>query len=169
MPASFRRTEQRALPAAWSHQLQDLPRRVVVVQHLSLRRLPDQFLEGRCQVRCDGTHDVPLGRGRQRNLQVPLQAIQAVEGESAAVFQQPDHAAGCGIVFLLASLERRRRCEHFTAEMATQFLQFVDRRSQRRLPDDPHEHAGHLLVNRSLTARGTRVARSERRVPDRNS
>ena len=138
------------------------------MQHVSLRRLPDQLFKGRSDVRRDDTHDVPLGRGRQRNLQVPLQAIEAVERESATVFQQPDHAAGRGIVLLLASLYRRWRREHLTAQMATQFLQLVDRRTQRRLPDDSHEHAGDLLVNRSLTTRGTRVARRERRVPDLN-
>ena len=38
-------TGQRLLPGAFPHQLQDLDRRVVVVQHLPLSRLPDQLIE----------------------------------------------------------------------------------------------------------------------------
>src|SRR5437763_7283583 len=43
----------------------------LIVQHLALGRLPDQLLEGGSQVRRHRLHDVPLGRGRQRNPQVP--------------------------------------------------------------------------------------------------
>jgi len=70
---------QGLLPAALSHQLQDLDGGVIVVQHVALRRLPDQLVEGRRQVRGDCLHHIPLGRGRQRNLQMPLQAFEAVE------------------------------------------------------------------------------------------
>ena len=99
----FRGTGQGLLPAAFPHQLQDLDRGVIVVQHLPLRRLPDQLVERRSEARRDRLHDVPLGRGRQRDPQVPLQAFEAVERQSAAVLQQPDHAAGRGVVL------RRRR------------------------------------------------------------
>ena len=70
------------------------------MQDVALRRLPDQLVEGRCEVRRHRLHDVPLGRGRQRDAQVPLQAIEAVERQSAAVFQEPDHAPGRGVVLL---------------------------------------------------------------------
>ena len=59
---------QGLLPAAFAHQFQDLDRRVVVVQHLPLRRLPDQLVKRRSEVRRHRLHDVPLRRGRQRNL-----------------------------------------------------------------------------------------------------
>ena len=39
-----------------------------------LGRLPDQFLEGRLELLGLALDDVPLGRGRQGNAQVPLQA-----------------------------------------------------------------------------------------------
>ena len=49
-------------------------------------------------------HDVPLRRGRQGNVQIPLQAFQAVERQSAAVLQQRDHARGRRVVLLVARL-----------------------------------------------------------------
>jgi hypothetical protein len=63
---------QGLLPATFPHQLQDLDRGVIVVQHVPLRRLPDQLRKRRSEVRRDGLHDVPLGRGRQRDALVPL-------------------------------------------------------------------------------------------------
>ncbi|HEY7309258.1 MAG TPA: hypothetical protein VH643_07885 [Gemmataceae bacterium] len=68
-----------SLLAAAPPQLQDLDRGVIVVQHLALGRLPEQLLEGGSQARRHRLHDVPLGRGRQRNPQMPLQAFQAIE------------------------------------------------------------------------------------------
>ena len=56
--------------AALAHQLQDLDRRVVVVQHVALCRLPDQFLEGRFErSACASTmsHWVEAGRGTPRS------------------------------------------------------------------------------------------------------
>jgi hypothetical protein len=155
---------QGRLPGSFSHQLEDLDRGVIVVQHVPLRRLPDQLRERRSEVQRDGLHDVPLGRGRQRDSQVPLQAFEAVERQSAAVLQQPDHAAGRGIVLRLAGLLGRIRGEDPAAQMAAQLLQPVDLRRQRRLPGDPHEHARGLLVDGPLAAGGTRVAGGERWV-----
>jgi hypothetical protein len=65
--ASFSLGTGRGLLAAVSHQLQDLDRGVIVMQHLPLGRLPDQLLKGWGQVRSDRSHDVPLGRSRQGN------------------------------------------------------------------------------------------------------
>ena len=157
------------MPGAFAHQLQDLDRGVVVVQHLALRRLPDQLVERRSEVRRDRLHDVPLGRGRQRNAQVPLQAIEAVERQPAAVLQQPDHAAGRGVVLPSAGLGGRGRGEDLAAQVAAQLLQLVDRRRQRRLPGDPHQHARGLLVDGALTAGGTGVARGAATGAERRS
>src|SRR5262249_11064567 len=118
----FLDTIQERWPATLAHQLQDLDRGVVVVQHFALGRLPDQLVEGRRQLGRDRLHAVPLRRGRQRNLQIPLQALQAIERYPAAVFQEGDHAAGRGRVLALARLGRRRRREHLAAEVATQLL-----------------------------------------------
>ena len=149
---------QGLVPAALAHQLQDLDRGVIVVQHVALRRLPDQLVEGRRQVRRHRLHDVPLGRGRQRNLQMPLQAFEAVERQAAAVFQEPDHAAGRGVVLARARLGRRGRGEDLAAQVATQLLQLVDRGRQRRLPGDPHQHARGLVVDGALPAGRTGIA-----------
>ncbi len=151
-------------PPRLSHQLQDLDRGVIVVQHVALGRLPDQLVEGRSEVGRDCRHDVPLGRGRQRNPQIPLQAFEAVERQSAAVFQKPDHGAGRGIVLLAARFFRRGGGEYFAAQVATQFLQPVNLRRHRRLPADPHHHARSLVVDGALTAGGTGVAGRERRM-----
>ncbi len=145
-------------PAALSHQFQDFDRGVIVVQHVALGRLPDQLRKGRSNVGGDRTHDVPLGRGRQRNLQMPLQAFEAVERQSAAVLQEPDHAAGRGIVLSVARVLRRWGGEHLAAQMATQFLQLVDRRRQRGVPRDPHHHARRFVVNGAFAAGRTGVA-----------
>ena len=48
--------------------------------------------------------------------------------------------------------------------MATQFLQLVNGRRQRRLPGDPHQHARILLVENAIGALGTGVAGALRRV-----
>ena len=126
-----RGTGQGLLPGSFSHQLQDLDRGVIVVQHLALRRLPDQLIERRSEARRHRLHDVPLGRGRQRDAQVPLQAIEAVERQSAAVLQEPDHAAGRGVVLPVAGPLGRRCGEDLAAQVAAQLLQLVDLRRQR--------------------------------------
>ncbi len=135
------------------------------MQHLALGRLPDQLLEGRGQVFRDRTDDVPLGRGWQRNLQVPLQAFEAIEGKPAAIFEEADHAAGRGIILLTPCFSRCGSREHLAAQVATQLVQLIDVRRQRRLPDDPHHHAGPLVVDRAIAAGGTGIAGLERRMP----
>ncbi len=86
-------------PASFPHQFEDLDGRVIVVQDVPLRRLPDQFVMGRGKEGRHRLHDVPLGRGRQRDAQVPLQAIESVKRQAAPVLQEADHAAGRGVVF----------------------------------------------------------------------
>ena len=49
------------------------------MQNLAPCGLPDQFVEGRSHSRSEGTNDVPLSRGRQRNLKIPLQALQSID------------------------------------------------------------------------------------------
>ena len=56
--------------AAITHQFQDFDSRVVVMQHVALGRLPDHLCKDRLGTLGLGLHDVPLGRGGQRNPQV---------------------------------------------------------------------------------------------------
>ena len=65
--------------------------------------------------------------------------------------------------FRLARLGGRWGGKHLAAQVAAQLLQLVNRRRQRRLPGDPHQHARGLVVDGALTAGGTRVAGLERR------
>ena len=106
------------LPGAFSHQLQDLNRRVVVVQNLPLSRLPDQLIKHRREALRHRLHHLPLGRGRQRDTQVPLQAFEAIERKSATVLQQANHAAGRGAVLPRAGFCGRVGREDLAAQMA---------------------------------------------------
>jgi len=84
---------------ARSGQRQNLHGRVVVVEHLPLRRLTDQlFVSGPDQLRGFGD-DLPLRRGRQRNPQVPLQPRQPVEGMPLPYFSNPIIAAALSSYF----------------------------------------------------------------------
>jgi hypothetical protein len=55
-------------PAALAHQLQDLDRVVIVVQHAPLRRLTGQLVKGRREGRRDRSHNRPLPRACSSSL-----------------------------------------------------------------------------------------------------
>lgn len=97
------------------HELQDFDRGVIVVQYLALSRLSDQFLQGGSELFREGLHDVPLGRGRQRNPQIPLQALEAVERKATSIFQKRDDAPGRGIVLGAIPFYGGRSGEHLAA------------------------------------------------------
>jgi len=97
-----------------------------VVQHLSLRRLPDQLLEGQVpgSLRTARTisHWVEAGRGTSR---FPCRPSRRLNGRPAAVFQQ-DRSC-CRLVasyFFSPASTGVGAVNTSTAQMATQFLQF---------------------------------------------
>src|SRR4030095_10118520 len=67
------------------HVLEDLHRRVVVVDHVALRSLADELLEGGDHELRGALDDVPLGRVGKRNPQVPLETLEGKEGPAPAV------------------------------------------------------------------------------------
>ena len=160
-----RGTGQGLLPASFPHQLQDLDRGVIVVQHLALRRLPDQLRQTpergspRRPARCPTGSRPAAGLSRS-----PCRPSRRLNGSPLPYFNSPIMLPAVASYFVLARLFGRGRGEDLAAQMAAQLLQLVDRRRQRRLPGDPHQHARGLLVDGALTAGGTRVARGERRV-----
>ena len=98
-----------------------------------------------------------------------MQALHAVEGHPAAIFQQGHHAARGRVVFLRADSRRRLGREDLAAQIAPQLLKFVNRGLDRRLAHQTHQHAGPArLVNRALLALRTRIARLQRFVTHHN-
>lgn len=129
------------------------------VNHDRRTRLPNQLFVGRLQFRERGGVDLPLRRGRQRNLQIPLQAFATVEGQAAPVFQQADHAGDRRVALLGAHARGRFGRKQLATEATTQLLQLVNRRLDRRLANEADQHAGlGDFVNCSPPAVGTRIA-----------
>jgi len=56
------------------------------------------------------------GVNYQRNAQAPLQPLQAIEGHAAPVFEQPDHAGDCRVVFPLARFVPEGHQRNFDSE-----------------------------------------------------
>ena len=110
------------------------------MQHFPLRGLADQLLQRRFDHRRGTCHHFPLRRGRQRDLQAPLQILQPVERQPAAIFQQCQHTGRRRVILLAAHSGRRLRREDFSAQVAAQILQVVDRGRERRLSHHPHQH-----------------------------
>jgi len=132
------------------------------VQDLTLGGLPDQLVVDRLDRTGGSLDNIPLGRGRQGNAQVPLQPLQPVEGQPRPVFQQGDHARRRRIVLLVPDSLGRGRGEHLAAEVATQLLQFVDLGLERCLAGDPDQHAGlGLFVDRTFLALRAGIARTK--------
>ena len=88
------------------------------------------------------SHCVAAGSGMPRFSSRPSQPIP---GNSAAVAQQGDHAGRRLVVLLLARAFRRCGREHVPAQIAAQLFQLIHGRGERRLPFDPHQHAGIAL------------------------
>ena len=157
---------QGRLPGSLAHQLQDLDPRVVVMNHVALGRLPNQFFPDRLGTLGLGLHDVPLGRGGQRNSQVLLEFLLSVEWHAIAIFQEGNHAAHGRVVLLL--------CIHAcwqlggkepAAKMATQLLEIIHQGCHGRLAHQPHQHAWTAgVVERAVLALRARIARPERLV-----
>jgi hypothetical protein len=61
------------------------------VQHLALRRLPDELLQSGLAYLSGLFDDLPLCRHRHRNAQVLLQLFQPVERNAAAVLELRNH------------------------------------------------------------------------------
>ncbi len=122
-------------------QGQDLHRRVVIVKHLALGRLPDHLLEDRFDHVGTVLDNLPLRRGWQGDAQTPLQPFQAIERKSAPILQQRDHARRFGVILVRSHTRRRLGREDLTAQVASQLLQFIHRGPQRSLTLDPHQVA----------------------------
>jgi hypothetical protein len=151
---------------ARSVQIEHGHARVVVVHEFALCGLPSQFGQRRLQPRGGVGHDLPLGRGRQRNLQVRLEPLEAVERHAAAILQEGDHRAGGRIVLLRAHARGRIGREELAAEVTAQFLQGVDRCGDRRLTHEPDEHARVPLAIHGARARRTPIPVVQLRVGD---
>ena len=107
------------------------------------------------------SHWVEAGSGTPRS---PCRPSRRLNGSPLPYFNSPIMLPAVASYFAVARLCGRGRGEDLAAQVAAQLLQLVDRRRQRRLPGDPHQHARGLLVDGALTAGGTRVAGGERRV-----
>ncbi len=148
-----------------AHHLQNLDGRIIVVDDIAVGRLTNQLRERRLDPFGLRLDDVPLRRGRQGNAHARLHPFRAVERHSHAVFQQGDHAACRRIILLRADSLRRLRRENLAAQVATQLLKFVNLGLNRRLADQPHQHArtSHFVNGAFVTLR-TRIAGLQRRV-----
>jgi len=127
--------------------------------------LPNQLDVDRLEMFGLGMDDVPLGRGRQGNAQVPLQALEAIERHPATVLQQGNDTPRRRVVLRRAHALRRLGRKHLAAKVAPQLLESVHLRRDGRLAGDPHQHPGlSHLVDRTLPAIRAGIARSQRRV-----
>jgi hypothetical protein len=147
------------------HQLQDLRRRVVVVQKLPLRRLVDQLLmRGHKQPGGPLDH-FPLGRRRQWDAQVSLQLLDAVEGHPRPVLEQPHHARRRLVVLLVAHTLGGIGHKHLAAQVAAQLLTLVQVGAKRRHPCNPYQHRRRRQhIHLALLAFGASIPTAQRRV-----
>ena len=92
-----------------------------------------------------------------------------VEWHSGSIFQQSDHAARRRVILLRADSLWRLGRENHAAQIASQFLKFVNLRLNRQLAHQSHQHTGPArLVNRAFLALRTRIARLQRFVTHHN-
>ena len=99
---------------------------------------------------CTMSHWVEAGSGTPRS---PCRPSRRLNGSPLPYFNSPIMLPAVASYFLVAGLFGRGRGEDLAAQMAAQLLQLVDRRRQRRLPGDPHQHARGLLVDGPLDRR----------------
>ncbi len=103
---------------------------------------------------------VRIERGISR---CPCRPSRRLNGSPLPYFKSPIMLPAVASYFRLLSSSAPGG-KHLAAQVATQFLQLVNLRRQRRLPGNPHQQARCLFVDRAVTAGGTRVAGAERRV-----
>ncbi len=136
------------------------------MEHLALRRVADQLVHHGLYPRGGLLDDVPLGGGRERNLQARLEPVQAMEGQAAAVLQQRDHARRRRVVLRRADAVGHRGREDLPTQIAPQLLQLVHRGRDRRLPDEPHQHPRGARIELALGTAGAAIPGLEGRVGD---
>ncbi len=103
--------------------------------------------------------DLPLRRGRQRDPQVTLELLDAIERQSRPVLEKADHARRRLVVFLFAHPRGRLGREHLPAQIAAQTVELVDRSPQRGHPLDAQQHRRlQQRIDFALDARGTPAA-----------
>ncbi len=115
------------------------------MQHVTLRRLADQFVIDWADLDRHRANDLPLDGGGQRNPQAVFQPFQPVHRESTTVTQYGDHAADGHIVLLVTYAAGSFRREHFAAEIAPQLFQFINGGFDRRSSNQAHQHARFAL------------------------
>ncbi len=101
------------------------------------------------------SHWVEAGRGISR---CPCRPSRRLNGNPLPYFKSPIMLPAVASYFRLPVSSGRRGGKHLAAQVATQFLQLINRRRQRRLPGDSHHHTRSLFVDDAFTAGGTRVA-----------
>ena len=146
---------------------EDRHRGVVGVDHLALRRVPQQLVPGGHELRQGVAHELPLRGRRQRNPHRPLQGLDAMEREATAVLEQADHRRGRRVVLRVAHAVGRRRGEDLAAQVAPPALARVDGGAERGHARDPHQRRG-LRERIDLARRAPRaaVAAAQRGVDD---
>jgi hypothetical protein len=133
---------------------------VVVVHHFGLRRLALEFLQRWLERGRGLRHDLALCRRWQRDSEVRFQTFRPIPRDAAAVAQQGDHGGSRFVVLFLAGLGRSLGGVHVPAQITSQLFQLIDGRGQRRLPFDPHQHAGFALrIDLAAALIRTRVSR----------
>ena len=118
-------------------KLQDLHRRIVVVKHLAIGSLTDQFIEDRLNPLGGIQDHFPLSRCRQRDSQIGLQSLHPVERKPVAVLEYGHHRAGCGIVLFLAHGFGGFGSKDFTTGVTAELLPIVDVGMNGSLAHDP--------------------------------
>ena len=83
--------------------------------------------------------DLPLGRGRQRNLEIRLQPFEPVERHPAAVPQERNHRAGGGIVLFGADARWRIGGKELRHTSCSGFFELVIVTLIGGWPDQPNE------------------------------
>jgi hypothetical protein len=81
-------------------KLENLHRRVIVVDHLAGSGLTDQFLESRLDELGAIAYHFPLRGSRQWYAEIGFEPFQAMKWKTAAILHQRHHRRGSRIVFL---------------------------------------------------------------------
>ena len=133
---------------------------VIIVHHFSLRGLALEFFQGWLERGRGLRHDLALCRRWERDSEVRFQTFRPIPWDPAAVAQQGDHGGSRFVVLLLAGVGRSFGRVHVPAQITSQLFQLIDGRGQRRLPFDPHQHAGFALrIDLAATPIRTRISR----------
>jgi hypothetical protein len=99
-----------------------------------------EFVQGRLESGRVRFQILALRSRRQGNPEVGFETLGTIPGNPAAVAQHGHHADRRLVILFLAGFGRSFGRVHVPAQIASQLFQLVNRRGQRRLPFDPHQH-----------------------------